>query len=75
NSRVRFIYISFLFKRIKKGWSFKAYETPNGIAAETVRKPEEGKIFECYNIVRYSKDYSVITDEVVAKIYETEENA
>ncbi|NCB09779.1 MAG: hypothetical protein EOM73_16670 [Bacteroidia bacterium] len=72
--RTRFIYIKFLMKHIKKGWNFKAHKTPFGIAAEIADNPEKREIFDCYNLARYAQDCSMITDEVIVRILNTEEN-
>jgi len=63
--RVRFIYISFLQRKIKKGTIILPSETPNELA-ERLHGGEE--LFPLYNVARYAGDDASVEAEDVEKI-------
>ncbi|MCL2386425.1 MAG: hypothetical protein FWC89_02640 [Defluviitaleaceae bacterium] len=67
--RVRFIYVSFLQQKIKKGAIVKPSDTPNELSV-TLNANEDPttQLFSLYNIARYSHDKTAIAEEEVEYI-------
>jgi len=63
--RVRFIYIAFLQRKIKKGTTVLPSETPNELA---MRLQGGEELFPLYNVARYAKDNISVEEEDLEKI-------
>jgi hypothetical protein len=71
--RVRFIYISFLRGKIKKGVAVPPSYTPNELAAkfnetDTETSPATDRLFSLYNTARYARAEAVISKEEVEQV-------
>lgn len=66
--RVRFIYVVFLKKCIKRGFRLDKAMTPADIAEKVAETPDQRYIFECYNGVRYSDERTQVPDGVVKEL-------
>lgn len=66
--RVRFIYIVFLKKCIKRGFRFDRTMTPADIAERVAETPGQRRIFACYNDARYGDARAQVPDGVVKEL-------
>ena len=66
-SRVRFLYIEYMIKRIRSGYKLSRQMTPDEIANDLVLEEEERIIFSTYDEARYSKNPD-ISDNTVGLI-------
>ncbi len=63
-SRVRFLYIEYMIKRIRAGYLFRRQLTPDEIADELPLDEDERLLFDTYTAARYAHSAD-IPDEVV----------
>lgn len=66
--RVRFIYIVFIKKCIKRGFHFDRAMTPADISKKIAETPAQQRVFACYNDVRYSDERIQVSDSVVKEL-------
>ena len=62
--RVRFIYASFIKAERKKGESCNPDQTPLELKEFTAKTATEGKLFDLYTPVRYSKEYHPTAEDI-----------
>lgn len=72
--RVRFIYIMFVRKCIKRGFRFDSAMTPSDIAQRVAETLGQRRIFECYNGARYSDERAGVPDSVVRELLQEIKN-
>ena len=53
-SRVRFIFVDYMIRRIKQGYRMKYYQTPQEIGREIAIEDDEKRLFEVYQTARYA---------------------
>ena len=69
-ARVRFIFIDYMIRRIKKGYFMKRCMTPAEIGAEIALEDDEKNLFAVYDKARYAGQRGVeeITDAMVGEL-------
>ena len=69
-ARVRFIFIDYMIRRIKKGYFMKRSMTPAEIGAEIALEDDEKALFAVYDKARYAGQRGVeeITDSMVGEL-------
>ena len=69
-ARVRFIFIDYMIRRIKKGYFMKRCMTPAEIGAEIAMEDDEKNLFAVYDKARYAGQRGVeeITDAMVGEL-------
>ena len=69
-ARVRFIFIDYMIRRIKKGYFMKRCMTPAEIGAEIALEDDEKALFAVYDKARYAGQRGVeeITDAMVGEL-------
>ena len=69
-ARVRFIFIDYMIRRIKKGYFMKRCMTPAEIGAEVALEDDEKALFAVYDKARYAGQRGVeeITDAMVGEL-------
>ena len=69
-ARVRFIFIDYMIRRIKKGYFMKRCMTPAEIGAEVALEDDEKALFAIYDKARYAGQRGVeeITDAMVGEL-------
>ena len=69
-ARVRFIFIDYMIRRIKKGYFMKRTMTPAEIGAEIALEDDEKNLFAIYDKARYAGKLGVeeITDAMVSEL-------
>lgn len=69
-ARVRFIFIDYMIRRIKKGYFMKRCMTPAEIGAEIALEDDEKNLFAVYDKARYAGQMGVeeITDAMVGEL-------
>lgn len=65
SERIRFIYIKYMVKQIKKGYRHQPSRTPDETRAVLGLEKDDGRLVELYDGARYSGGSVVITDEDV----------
>lgn len=65
--RVRYLYIEYMLKRVRSGYTIRRQMTPDEIAADLILEEEEKVIFSTYDKARYAKDPE-ISDQTVGLI-------
>jgi hypothetical protein len=63
-SRVRYLFVEYMIKRIRAGYLYRRQMTPDEMAEELPLEEDEKLLFETYDLARYGKDAD-ISDEVV----------
>ena len=53
-SRVRFIYVDYMIRKIKQGYRIKYHQTPDEIGREVAVEDDEKQLFEVYKTARYA---------------------
>ena len=66
-SRVRFIFVDYMIRKIKQGYSMKYHQTPREIGREIAIEDDEKQLFEVYQTARYAGKAAneVIDNELV----------
>ena len=69
-ARVRFIFIDYMIRRIKKGYFMKRSMTPAEIGAEIALEDDEKALFAVYDKARYAGKSGIeeITDAMVGEL-------
>lgn len=65
--KIRFLYVKYIVKIIKRGYKFRTVMTPNELKEDIGADGEGEELFELYNGARYSGGSVFITDEQVEK--------
>ncbi len=70
--KIRFLYLEYILKLVKKGYKYRAIYTPNEVRTDLKLEEEqqENEIFDLYYGARYSGGSVYITDEQVDNIRE-----
>ena len=66
-ARVRFIFVDYMIRKIKQGYSMKYHQTPREIGREIAIEDDEKQLFEVYQTARYAGKAAneVIDNELV----------
>lgn len=69
-SRVRFIFVDYMIRKIKQGYRMKHHQTPDEIGRELAVEDDEKQLFEVYRTARYAGSFAneAIDDQTVDEL-------